>query len=86
MILFFNIVKKPGLDEVVKQCRGKNLHYSTNIDESIEKADLIFISVNTPTKTYGVGVVNNILALFLIYQAFLPPSSKKFKFIYSCIF
>ena len=73
MILFFNIVKKPGLDAVVKQCRGKNLHYSTNIDESIEKADLIFISVNTPTKTYGVGVVNNILALFFDIPSFFTP-------------
>lgn len=43
------------MSEIVQECRGKNLHFTTNIDESIEKADLIFISVNTPTKTYGVG-------------------------------
>lgn len=43
------------MSEIVQECRGENLHFTTNIDESIEKADLIFISVNTPTKTYGVG-------------------------------
>lgn len=46
---------EPGLKEIVEDCRGKNLHFSIDIDENIEKADLIFISVNTPTKTYGVG-------------------------------
>ena len=46
---------EPGLKEIVEDRRGKNLHFSTDIDENIEKADLIFISVNTPTKTYGVG-------------------------------
>lgn len=46
---------EPGLDEVVKQCRGKNLFFSTEIETSIKEADLIFISVNTPTKTFGVG-------------------------------
>lgn len=48
---------KPGLQEIVETCRGRNLHFSTNIDDAIDKADLIFISVNTPTKTYGVGLV-----------------------------
>lgn len=47
---------EPGLQEIIEECRGKNLHFSTNIDESIQKADIIFISVNTPTKTYGVGL------------------------------
>lgn len=47
---------EPGLQNVIEKCRGKNLHFSTDIDESIKKADLIFISVNTPTKTYGVGL------------------------------
>uniref|UniRef100_T1IY28 UDP-glucose 6-dehydrogenase n=1 Tax=Strigamia maritima TaxID=126957 RepID=T1IY28_STRMM len=46
---------EPGLDDVVKQCRGKNLYFSTNVEESIKDADLIFISVNTPTKMFGVG-------------------------------
>lgn len=48
-------IYEPGLDEVVKQCRGKNLHFSTDIETAIKEADLIFISVNTPTKTFGYG-------------------------------
>lgn len=48
-------IYEPGLAELVAQTRGKNLFFSTNIDQAIQDADLIFISVNTPTKTYGVG-------------------------------
>ena len=48
-------IYEPGLDDVVKQCRGKNLHFSTDVAGGIQKADIIFVSVNTPTKTYGVG-------------------------------
>ncbi len=48
-------VYEPGLDEVVMGCRGKNLFFSTDVAGNIEKADVIFLSVNTPTKTYGVG-------------------------------
>ncbi len=48
-------VFEPGLDEIVKSVRDKNLFFSTKIDEAILKADIIFVSVNTPTKTYGVG-------------------------------
>jgi UDPglucose 6-dehydrogenase len=48
-------VYEPGLDEVVKQCRDKNLFFSTDIAKAIIEADLIFISVNTPTKTFGTG-------------------------------
>jgi UDPglucose 6-dehydrogenase len=48
-------IYEPGLDEVVKACRGKNLFFSTNVDQAIIDADLIFVSVNTPTKTKGVG-------------------------------
>ncbi len=48
-------VFEPGLDEIVKSVRGKNLFFSTEIDEAILKADIIFVSVNTPTKTYGMG-------------------------------
>ncbi len=48
-------VYEPGLAEIVKKCRGKNLHFSTKIKEMIEIADMIFISVNTPTKTKGIG-------------------------------
>jgi UDPglucose 6-dehydrogenase len=40
---------------VVKECRGRNLFFSTDVDSEIEKADIIFISVNTPTKTQGIG-------------------------------
>ena len=48
-------VYEPGLDEVVRQVRGRNLHFSTAVSEGIRDADIIFVSVNTPTKTYGVG-------------------------------
>ena len=48
-------IYEPGLDEVVKSVRGKNLFFSTNIDETIAEADIIFVSVNTPTKTSGIG-------------------------------
>lgn len=48
-------IYEPGLDEVVRQCRGKNLSFTTNIDDAIRAAEMIFISVNTPTKTFGVG-------------------------------
>jgi len=46
---------EPGLLDVVKQARGRNLVFSTEIDENIKKADIIFVSVNTPTKTFGEG-------------------------------
>jgi nucleotide sugar dehydrogenase len=46
---------EPGLDEVVKQARGRNLFFSTDVSGQIKKADIIFVAVNTPTKTYGVG-------------------------------
>ncbi|MCP5103306.1 MAG: UDP-glucose 6-dehydrogenase [bacterium] len=46
---------EPGLDEVVKQVRGKNLFFSTDIERGIKDADIIFVSVNTPTKTFGEG-------------------------------
>jgi len=48
-------IYEPGLDEVVKQCRGKNLFFSTDVKGAIEEADIIFASVNTPTKITGVG-------------------------------
>ena len=48
-------IYEPGLSTVVKEARGRNLFFSTNVDEAIDKADMIFISVNTPTKTYGIG-------------------------------
>ena len=48
-------IYEPGLDEIIKRCRGRNLHFSTDIEKNISKADMIFISVNTPTKTKGIG-------------------------------
>ncbi len=48
-------VYEPGLLEIVKQVRGRNLFFSTDVDAAIDEAEMIFISVNTPTKTYGVG-------------------------------
>uniref|UniRef100_A0A1B6EEU7 UDP-glucose 6-dehydrogenase n=1 Tax=Clastoptera arizonana TaxID=38151 RepID=A0A1B6EEU7_9HEMI len=48
-------IYEPGLDEVVRKCRGTNLFFSTDIESAIKAADLIFISVNTPTKTFGNG-------------------------------
>ncbi len=48
-------IYEPGLDEVVKQARGRNLFFSTDVDRGIHNADIIFVSVNTPTKTFGQG-------------------------------
>ncbi len=48
-------VYEPGLLEVVKQARGRNLFFGTDVESAIREADMVFISVNTPTKTYGVG-------------------------------
>lgn len=48
-------VYEPGLKNVIKDARGRNLFFDTNINKAIEKAEMIFISVNTPTKTYGKG-------------------------------
>lgn len=48
-------VFEPGLDEVVGRARGKNLFFSTEVDKAIDESEMIFISVNTPTKTYGKG-------------------------------
>ena len=48
-------IYEPGLDAVVGEARGRNLFFSTNVEAAIDEADMIFISVNTPTKTYGKG-------------------------------
>ncbi len=48
-------IYEPGLLDVVKIARGRNLVFSTNVEENINKADIIFVSVNTPTKTFGEG-------------------------------
>merc|ERR1712050_654930 len=48
-------IYEPGLDEIVKRCRGKNLFFSTDVKTAIQEADIIFASVNTPTKVRGRG-------------------------------
>lgn len=48
-------IYEPGLDAVVQECRGKNLFFSSDVDKAILESDMIFLSVNTPTKTYGIG-------------------------------
>lgn len=48
-------IYEPGLAALVAKTRGVNLHFSNDIEVAIQNADIIFISVNTPTKTYGVG-------------------------------
>ena len=46
---------EPGLDEIVKKTRDRNLFFSTEIAEGIRENDIIFVSVNTPTKEFGIG-------------------------------
>eukprot|EP00294_Goniomonas_avonlea_P008995 CAMPEP_0114550630 /NCGR_PEP_ID=MMETSP0114-20121206/6172_1 /TAXON_ID=31324 /ORGANISM="Goniomonas sp, Strain m" /LENGTH=436 /DNA_ID=CAMNT_0001735409 /DNA_START=67 /DNA_END=1377 /DNA_ORIENTATION=- len=46
---------EPGLEEIVRQVRGRNLFFSTDVGAAIKESDIIFVSVNTPTKTYGFG-------------------------------
>jgi UDPglucose 6-dehydrogenase len=48
-------IYEPGLADVVKECRGRNLFFSSDVTAGIQDADIIFASVNTPTKTKGVG-------------------------------
>ena len=48
-------IYEPGLSDVVAEARGRNLFFSTEVDKAIDEAEMIFISVNTPTKTYGAG-------------------------------
>ena len=48
-------VFEPGLPSVVQQARNRNLFFTTNVEDSIREAQMIFIAVNTPTKTYGEG-------------------------------
>jgi UDPglucose 6-dehydrogenase len=48
-------IYEPGLDEVVREARGRNLFFTTEVRAAIECSDIIFVAVNTPTKTYGVG-------------------------------
>ena len=48
-------IYEPGLLDVVKQARGRNLFFSTDVDAAIDEAEIIFVSVNTPTKSFGEG-------------------------------
>ncbi len=48
-------IYEPGLDSVISRARGRNLHFSTKVEEAISAADMVFISVNTPTKVKGLG-------------------------------
>ncbi|WP_248722983.1 nucleotide sugar dehydrogenase [Seonamhaeicola sp. ML3] len=48
-------IYEPGLAEIISETRDKNLFFSTDVDTAIDEAEMIFISVNTPTKTYGKG-------------------------------
>ncbi|MCF7790557.1 MAG: nucleotide sugar dehydrogenase [Victivallales bacterium] len=48
-------IYEPGLLEVVKRARGRNLFFTTDVNSAIKEASIIFVSVNTPTKTFGTG-------------------------------
>jgi UDPglucose 6-dehydrogenase len=48
-------VYEPGLDEIIRATRGKNLFFETDIDKGIRESEIIFVGVNTPTKTFGAG-------------------------------
>lgn len=48
-------IYEPGLDDLVKATRGRNLFFSTDIEQGIRDNDIIFVSVNTPTKSFGLG-------------------------------
>ena len=48
-------IYEPGLEEIVTSCRGKNLFFSTDVEAAIRECDIIFVCVNTPTKTFGAG-------------------------------
>lgn len=49
-------IYEPGLDEVVREARGRNLTFSSSVEAAIQHANMIFIAVNTPTKSFGIGV------------------------------
>lgn len=49
-------IYEPGLDEVVREARGRNLTFSSRVEAAIQHANMIFIAVNTPTKSFGIGV------------------------------
>ena len=69
-------IYEPGLQEVVEEARGRNLFFSTDIDAAIRECTIIFVSVNTPTKTSGIGAGE---AADLTYwvSAKQPPNARK---------
>lgn len=48
-------IYEPGLDAIVRSTRGRNLFFSTEVEQAIKENEIIFVSVNTPTKTFGAG-------------------------------
>ena len=75
-------IYEPGLDELVKACRGKNLFFSTDVEGVVADSDIIFVSVNTPTKTFGIGAgyasdVKNIEAAARMIARVSPAGSRK---------
>lgn len=48
-------IYEPGLEDIVKAARGRNLFFSTDVEKGIKESEIIFVSVNTPTKTFGAG-------------------------------
>ena len=56
-------VYEPGLSDVIKEARGRNLFFSDNISENIDKAEMIFMAVNTPTKKEGEGAGDSLLVI-----------------------
>jgi UDPglucose 6-dehydrogenase len=54
-------IYEPGLLDIVKKARNRNLFFTSEIDKNIKEADIIFVSVNTPTKTFGEGAGKTVL-------------------------
>ncbi len=48
-------IYEPGLEQLVAQSRGRNLFFTTDVEKGIRESKIIFVSVNTPTKTFGSG-------------------------------
>ena len=48
-------IYEPGLPEIISEVRGRNLFFTTDAEKALAESDIIFVSVNTPTKTYGIG-------------------------------
>ena len=81
-------IYEPGLVDVIKEARGRNLFFSTDVDCAIQEADLIFVSVNTPTKKSGVGAgfaadLKCVIALFFSSSPSMLSSSGGFFFSFS---